>query len=187
MTSAPAATRSFATSAWFSATAHIRAVSPRYLSCGVHIGAAGQQGLDPYCAAGAGGGHQRSFAFAEGSVDVGPGFDQSFDHRAIAAVGGFGQRGDFIAVGGFGIGAGGEQRLTASRSSLCAAQIRGGHAVDVGGVHVQLLLEERAQRGAVLILGGLEQAEVAAKRAKTATAETEAMPTRISHVVVRHA
>ena len=164
LTSAPASTSARTASAWFSAAAHISAVSPNQLLARVDVGAAREQQLDRVDAAGARRGHQRP-SRPPGSPCSGRRRPSSSASTTVGAAVGRRQRQRRACRSGWRpwrwrrrAAAAAPVSTSSARTAQCSAVVPSAS----GALTSALLREQRAHGRAIAALDGVDERRAAA-------------------------
>ena len=123
----------------------------------VHVRAAGDQLLDNRGIPAARGHHQRRFAGEKGGVGIRACREQLPNHRPAAVLGRVPQRRDAEIGRRVHSGAGMNQQVRAFEVVTIGRPVQRSGAVGLGGVDINLFLDQRADRGAVGIFGGIDE------------------------------
>ena len=133
----------------------------------VHGGAAVEQQRDGVHLARSGGGHQRRFSAGIGGVRIRSAAQQRVDRGGIAVDAGEIQRRHAVAGRRIDLGAGANQHLRGFHVVSTHGPMKRRRAVGLGGVDVDLLLEQRANGLAIRPHDRVGQSKVAAGGAQT--------------------
>ena len=135
----------------------------------VHVGAVGEQRPYRGDVALAGGDHQRCAAGVRRDVRVGARLQQFRDHCRAAARRRDPERGDAQIVRRVHGRAGPDQQVRRVEVVQVGGPMEGGGAVALPCIHVGAPAEERAQRGRIAVLDGLNQLDVGGARCRRKT------------------
>ncbi len=107
-------------------------------------------------------GHQHCFAVHGRGVRIGAGRQQTLDHGAVAVRAGKVQRRKAVVVGDCGARAGANQQVGDREIVDMGGPVKRGRAVALWRIHIDALLDERADRRGVLAAHGLDEAWIGA-------------------------
>ena len=129
---------------------------------GVDLRSVRHEHLDGVRAAGARRRHQHGFTLGQGAVRIGSRLEQRVHQRRVAVLGRQNNRREAVAGHRFGVGPCAQQHLHGRDVVGADRPVQRRHAVGFGHVHVRVLANQRAHRGEVPLLDGIDHSNAAA-------------------------